>query len=447
MALSLSITRRELRPTLALAIPITAGHVGQMLLGIADTVMVGRVGMVPLAGIALANILFHVVFVFGIGMLTAVSVGVAIAHGAEDRHEEGEVMRRGLLLAGLTGIPLAGLLVITPPWLVSLGQDAAVVATATPYLFWVAASMPVALATLALKNFTEALSSPWPAFWTGIVAVTLNVFLNWVFIFGNLGAPALGLTGAGVATFIARLFWLGALFLWMCRDPRFRASLPLGRWFNRINPKELFTMIRLGLPIAIQLFLEVGAFCAGAFLMGWLGTAALAAHQIAITCAATTFMFPMSLAMAVTIRVGHVMGSREPERVAPISAGALGLTLLLAGAFAVMFILGRTTIAGWFTHEPEALMLAAQLLVIAGAFQLADGVQAVAMGALRGLKDVRIPTILVFVAFWLISLPLGSLLAFGTDAGPKGIWYGFSSGLLAVAITLTLRLRRQCKRL
>jgi len=434
----------ELRQTLVLAFPIIAGHVGHMVMGLTDTLMIGRVGVTALAAAALSNSIFHVVFVIGIGILTSVSVLASHAHGARDFRETGEVLRRGNLLAIASGLVLFATVLALFPALSHLGQSEDVVTATRPYLFWLAFSIPLALGQMAWKNFSEAQSSPWPAFWTGMAAVALNVFLNWVLIFGNLGFPALGLTGAGIATWIARGFALVALAWWVLRDGRFRASLP-ERWLARMPLRPFVPMLAIGMPVALQIVMEVGAFNLGAFLMGWVGVEALAAHQIAITCAATTFMIPLGMSLAVTIRIGQVIGAGQVARVRRIGFGAIGLAAAIALTFAAGFLVFNDPLAALFTPDPAVRALAASLLVIAGCFQIVDGIQAVALGSLRGLKDVRVPTAFVGVAYWLVAIPLGAALAFAGDLGARGIWIGLSAGLGVAAITLSVRFHLQAR--
>ena len=428
----------ELRRTLSLAVPITAGHLGQMIMGVADTVMIGRVGVVPLAAAAFSHTIAHFFLVIGIGLLTAVSVLVSHAHGANNPREAGEILRRGLYLAVVSGILMFGLLWAGFPLLHFLGQPPEVITASKPYLWLLALSIPFALATINFKAYSEAQDAPWPGFWAGLISVLLNIFLNWVLIYGNLGAPALGLPGAGIATLVSRIINLILLVAWLRLDRRFRKSWPV-RWLARCPLPALAAMLRLGFPVALQLLMEVGAFGATTLLMGWLGIIEIAAHQIALTCAATTFMFPLGISLAVAIRVGHVVGAGQPERARRIGFGAVGFGVCLAGLFAALFIALNGFIAGLFTPDPETLRMAAALIVIAGFFQLFDGVQVLALGALRGCKDVRIPTLIVFVAYWIIGIPAGSAFAFGLGFGARGLWFGLAAGLAAAATGLVWR--------
>jgi len=426
----------ENRKTLALAAPIIAGHVGQMLMGWADTLMVGHVGITPLAACAFANTILAVALVFGFGIMSSVSVRASQAFGAG--RGTGKVYRAGLLLGALLGLLLcAGVLALLPvlEW---FHQPHAVNIAVTPFLALTAISIiPVMLFT-ASKTFSESLSRPWPAFWIVIGGVALNVALNFVFIFGNLGAPALGLTGAGIATLTARVATVVALLVFMSRSRYFRPHLGHAAG-ERSMRRELLDLLHIGLPAGGQYLAEVGAFAAASLMMGWIGVNALAAHQIAITCAATTFMVPLGIGMAVTVRVGQAAGAGEFERVRPISFGGLGMALVVMACTALGFILGSRGIAGLFVSEPDVLALSASLLVVAGFFQLVDGAQIVAMNALRGLADVRVPMLLAIFSYWCVALPLSWLLTFRVGVGPAGVWSGLAIGLLVAAGLLSWR--------
>lgn len=433
--------RDELRKTLVLAVPITMGHLSQMILGFIDTLMIGRVGVVPLAAAAVGNAIGHALLIMGIGLLSSVSVFVAHAFGAGKSREAGEMLRHGVLLATVSGLLLAGLMVFSAPVLRLMGQPAEVVATAEPYLFYLGLSLPFALIGIAFKNYSEALDKPWPGLWSGILAAILNIFLNWIFIFGNLGAPAMGLEGAGLATFLSRVVQMLVLILWLRTLPAFRETWP-EKWMVRFAWPTVQAMSLLGLPVALQLLMEVGAFAASTMLMGNIGVSELAAHQIVLTYAGTTFMIPLGISLAVAIRVGHVIGAGQRERARTIGFGAIGAGFVLSFLFATIFIAFNEPLIGIFTPDVLTLTIGAQLLIVAGIFQMFDGTQVLAVGALRGCKDVRVPTVIIFTAYWVLGIPLGAFLAFAMDFGAVGIWVGLAIGLGAASIGLNLRFAR-----
>jgi MATE family multidrug resistance protein len=428
----------ELKRTLLLATPIAAGHLGQMMLGFVDTLMIGRIGVVPLAASAFANVLIHFVFIIGVGLLSSVAVLVSHAHGAGKRSEAGEVLRRGLVIAFASGCLMYLLLWAGLPLLPYMGQPAAVVEACQGYLLVVGMSMPYMMGIICLRNFSEAQDAPWPAFWAGMTGVILNIFLNWILIYGNLGFPALGLEGAAIATLLSRIASFGLLVLWLRSDHRFVGCWPT-RWLAPVHLKSLLVMVKLGFPVAIQLATEIGAFGATALLMGLLGIVELAAHQIAITCAATTFMIPLGISLAVAIRVGQALGAGQPERARVIVFGAFGFAFFAALLFALGFVFFSQPLAALFTPDPLTITIAAGLIVIAGFFQVFDGAQVIFVGALRGCKDVNKPTWIVFTSFWIVGIPLGAVLAFPLSIGASGLWYGLSAALAAASLGLILR--------
>ena len=433
-------TLTELRPTVALALPIVAGSVSQILMGLTDSAMVGHVGRVPLAASAFAGSVFGIFFVAGIGLLAPVSVFVARAHGAGRPEECARWLRHGLAIALAMSVGLALLLTGLSTQLHRFGQPAEVVAAVNPFFVIIAVSLIPTFLFQVLRQFSEALGRPWQPMIILFFSVGLNAFFNWVLIFGHLGAPALGLTGSGCSTLLARCLSVVLLWNWLRRQPGIDAMLPrLG------HPAELAwphfrEMLHIGVPVAGQLLFEVGAFSSAALLMGWLGTVALAAHQIALSCASFTFMFPLGLAMAVSIRLSQAVGAGRREALRPIGFGALGLGVAVMGSFALVFVFAGGWIARGFTADHEVAALAARLLLVAAIFQIFDGGQVVGSGALRGLTDVKVPTIITFIAYWLVALPAGYLLGFKTSLGPSGIWIGLAAGLACAALLFAWRL-------
>lgn len=436
----MSFTRsvlQELRPTLRLAAPITAGQVGQMLMGVADTVMVGQLGTLPLAACSFANNIFIVVAITGFGVLTAISVRVSHAHGAGVAVGMARALHGGLGLALIGGVAGALLLHAAIPLFHHMGQAPGVVEESLNYLLIVGWSLVPAFLIGAIRNYLDAQSRPWPAFWIMFGGVLLNVVLNWVLIYGKLGAPALGLTGAGWATFLSRVATVVALivFVWGGRSrPVESFRIDLSWW------REQAALLRLGAPAGFQLLGEVGAFAFAAILIGQLGAVPLAAHQIAITCASTTFMFPLGVAMASTVRIAQAIGAGRRDLLRPIAAGSWALGVGLMAAFAVLFLVASHPIAAAFVRDEDTIRLASSLLIVAGFFQLVDGVQVVGSGLLRGLRDTTGPMLITIAAYWLVALPLGSWLAFSRGGGAVGMWQGLAFGLFVAAGLLVRRL-------
>lgn len=431
----------EARRTLALAGPIIVGQVSQMLMAVTDSVMIGRLGAVELAAAAFANAVWAVAFMAGIGLLVPVAVLVSRAHGGGRNEEAGDWLRHGTALALIAGgLATAGLLALTLG-LDRFGQPVEVIAAVRPYFELIAVSMVPTLVFQAWRQFGESLGRPWEPMAIMLASVALNVVLNWILIYGHWGAPALGLEGAGWATLVSRWVSVGVIFAWLRQAPALRAAWPAG-WFSGYRWARFREMLAFGIPAAGGLVFEAGAFAAAAVMMGWIGATELAAHQIAISCAAFTFMFPLGLSMAVGMRIGRAVGEGRGDKLRVIGIGAQGMSALTMGTFAVVFAVAGPRLAAGFVTEPDVIALAAQLLVVAAIFQLADGGQVVAVGALRGLADVRVPTVLTFVAYWGLALPGAYFFGVKGPGGPLGVWAALAVGLAFAAVALNWRFAR-----
>jgi len=442
---NLRLWRRELRPTLALALPIMAGMVSQMLMGLADAMMVGRVGVVPLAAASFVNSVTHLPLVLGLGLLSAIAVLASQAYGARRPREAGEILRHGLVLSVASGLLAALSMFALRPLLGRLGQPPEVAAAADKYLMLFGASLMPALIAHGCKQFSDALKHPWVPTFVMLGGVLLNVWLNWILIYGNWGAPALGLEGAGWATLIARTVMALVLVGYVLRAPALRTFQP-ARWRTALSRERFGRLLHVGWPVGVQHFFEVSAFAFAAIMMGWISADAIAAHQIAITCAAMTFMLALGIGAAAGIRVGHAYGAGQFARMRRIGFSAVTMAALMMGGFGVIFAFAGKPIATSFIGSPTVIALTAQLLIVAAVFQIADGIQVAAISALRGLADVRVPAVIAIVAYWFIALPIGSALAFGAKFGAVGMWIGLAAGLGAAAGGLAWRFHRQTRK-
>lgn len=447
---------REVRPTVALALPIVVGQVSQMLMGVVDSVMIGHAGTVPLAASAFGVSVFNIFYVVGIGLMVPTAIFVSRARGAAKPEEAAEYLRHGVAMAVGFGLIETLLMAGLSTQLQRFGQPAEVLAIVTPFFLLSAASLVPVLVYLVLREFAEAMGHPWAPMFIMLGGVALNAGLNWVLIYGNLGAPALGLTGAGVATLVSRVVGVGVIFLWLRNDPKVRAAWPsfakasegaaLGGWWRRLSGARVGEMLHVGLPAAGMLLFEVSAFAFSSVMCGWLGTVPLAAHQIAISTASLAFMVPLGIAMANGMRVSHAVGAGERGRLRPIAFSSLGLGLVAMGVFAVAFGFGGRVIAGWYVEDGAVIALAAQLLVVAALFQLFDGTQVIAASSLRAITDVRVPAVITLVAYWVIALPLGYAVGVRGPWGAVGVWTGIASGLAFAAVFLTGRFVRKTAR-
>ena len=432
---------REIRPTLTLSAPIVVGQVSQMLMGVMDSAMIGHAGTVPLAASAFANNVFNIFYVIGIGVMIPVSVFVARARGAQQPAEAAEYLRHGVALAVVCGVIETLVMFGLATQLGRFGQPPEVVAVVTPFFLLFSGSITSVLIYLALRQFAEAMGHPWAPMFIMLAGVGLNALLNWVFIFGHLGAPALGLTGAGISTFLSRAIGTLVIFLWLRRDERVRAAWPR-KWFGGYSRARFAEMLHVGLPASGMLLFESTAFAFSGIMIGWLGAVPLAAHQIAISCASMAFMFPLGISMAAGMRVSHALGAGERGRLRPIAFGAIGLGLAIMAVFALSFGFGGNVIARWFTLDAAVIVLAVQLLGVAAIFQLVDGVQVIAAAVLRGISDVKIPAVITLLAYWGVALPLGYALGIRGPHGAAGMWIGIASGLALAAVFLTVRFTR-----
>ncbi len=436
----------EARGTLRLAGPMITGQLAHMAMQFCDSLMVGfYLGVVPLAASALAISIQSPTFVACIGLMSAVGVRSAQALGGGRRDTAGEILRHGMIMALVVGVLVATLLWLVEPFFHRMGQDPEVVRQAMPFLRLFAWSIIPTLLWQALKQYCEAHNLARAPMWTALAGVSLNLFLNYALIFGHFGAPALGLPGSGLATLISRCVLFLLLVAWAWYSPALRDEIRAIHWLRRPHWHHFRALLGIGIPGSIQLLMEVVAFAGAAIMMGRLGAPALAAHQIAITYAATTFMVPLGLSFATSLRLGQAFGARERERLRRIGFSGLAMAAMVMCVGAILFSVFGRWLAAWFTMDPEVITIAAALLAVAGVFQIVDGIQVVGMSALRGLSDVRVPTLIAFCSYWVVALPLCYWLGFHTRFGAVGIWWGLAAGLGCAAVLLVWRVARKTR--
>jgi MATE family multidrug resistance protein len=428
----------DLKKTAQLALPIVLSQVSQHLVQVMDSAMIGRVGVLPLAASAFASSVFSVPLVFCFGLTSTTSILASAAAGAGDLPRSRHVLRVGLVLVTAVGLVLASMLHFGRDALDHMGQTAAVASGAKAYFSILAWSMIPILIFACIKSYAEAMHRAWSPLIFMLIMLVMNGFLNWVFIFGKLGFAPMGLVGAGWATFISR--WVAAILLaiWLVaqKDWSFRWRSP--DWL-RIRKKEVMEYLAIAIPSAFQIIFEVSAFVIAAVMMGWLGEISLAAHQIAINIAATTFMVTLGIAIATSVRIGHYFGENDLHGLRRTGFMGWLLSTSFMGVCMILLILGRKVIPTWFVTQPEVISMATKLLIIAAFFQMFDGIQITMIAALRGIRDVKWPTFLVMIAYYGICLPLAYGLGFPAGMGGEGIWIGLASGLAICALVLSLR--------
>lgn len=432
--------RGDLRSLISLALPVAAVQVATMSMGVVDTIMVGRVSPADLAAVALGNLYFFGVAIFGMGVLFALDPVISQAVGADDRVAVARGVQRGLVLA--LGLTVFATLLLLPAEavLTVLRQPPDVIPKAAGYALASIAGVLPFYAFSVLRQSLQSMARVAPILWTVLAANLVNVFFNWVFIYGNLGFPAMGAVGSGWASSLSR--WIMTLLLLALSWPLLAYTVrPLRREALAVAPLKRF--LGLGAPIGIQHVLEFGVFGAAGLLMGLVGTVAMASHQVALNLASLTFMVPLGVAQAGSVLVGQAVGRSDPPHARRAAGGALLVGAAFMTVTAVIFLTLPGPLARVYSADVVVVTLAAALLPIAGVFQIFDGIQVVALGALRGVGDTRAPMLINLVGFWGVGLPMSAYLGFRTELGPRGIWIGLAAGIGAVALLLLVRVRHR----
>lgn len=432
--------RAEVRRIAGLALPVAATQVGSMLLGFVDTVMLGRVGSEALAASAIANVWIYGTTQLALGTIFGLDPIVAQAHGAGRGAVAGRALQSGLVLAGLLSVPVALAWALCEPFLLATGQEASLARMAQQYTLVQIPSLPFFLAFHALRQYLQGREMVRPALLVMALANVVNAVANWALIFGNLGFPALGLVGAGIATAATRIACFAILAWWVVA---FR--LHEGAWVpwsrDAFAWRSLRPILRFGVPVGFQTSLEVWAFSGAALLAGHLGATAVAAHSVVLNMAALSFMMPLGVGLAASTRVGNLLGAGRPhdaQRAAWVSI-ALGAGVMALAA--ALFVLGRSVLPRIYTDEIAVIAAGAAILPIAAAFQIFDGVQVVGCGVLRGMGRTRPAAVFNLLGYWVIGLPLGGWLGLRAGWGLGGIWWGLAIGLAVVATALVFWIR------
>jgi MATE family multidrug resistance protein len=428
-----------------LAGPIVGGQLALTGLNFIDTVMAGHLGPRELAAVAVGASVWSSLNMLLLGTLLAVPPFVAQLDGAGRLDRVGPLARQAAWLAAGLGVLLAASAAAVRPLLAAVQVQPDLVPLTVGYLRALAWGIPAYGLYLVLRFTSEGLGATRPVLYFGVLALPVNALGNWLLMYGKGGLPRLGAVGCGYATAIVWGAQLTGMLLYVALHPRYRH---LGL-FARLEPprlRRIGELLRVGAPVAFTLFVEVSIFAAVALIMASLGTRVVAGHQVAINFASMTFMVPLGLAMAITVRVGNAVGRRDPAGVRFSATVGIGMALAFQAVAAAVMLLFPRAVAGLYTDDAGVIAIAAELLLLAALFQLSDGLQAAAAGALRGVKDTAVPMAIVVVAYWLIGLPLGHALAFRFDLGARGLWMGLIAGLTAAAALLTVRFRRVAAR-
>ncbi|MEZ5534635.1 MAG: MATE family efflux transporter [Thiolinea sp.] len=428
----------EIRQIFLLAFPLILAQVVQMAMGVIDTVMAGRIDALALAAIALGSGIWAFAMLCGVGLMLALPPTISQHIGANNHRLIREELRQGIWLALMVSVVLMLLMFLIAQSLSLLGVQEEIIPEVKEYLFWVGWSMPFTCLYMVPRAFNESMGNTLPMLWVWLALLPLNALGNYIFMFGHFGFPALGAPGAGLATGIIQTLALVLLVIYTLKAPRYR-SYDLARRMTLPDWQHVGRLFNLGFPVCISLAMEAGMFMVSTLLMGRFGAEIVAGHQIALNVASITFMVPLGIAQALTVRVGRAIGAgnmaaaRHRGQLGIVMCGGLmlvsGICLWLFGSF----------IAALYSPDQAVVAIAAHFLVFAAFFQLGDGLQVGASGVLRGYKDTRIPMVINSITYWLVGLASGVYLSLYTPLGADGLWLGIVIGLFTTAIILNLR--------
>jgi MATE family multidrug resistance protein len=446
---------KEFRNNLTLAYPVILGMLGHTITGIVDNIMVGKLGAAELAAASLGNSMVFIAMSVGIGFSTAITPIVAQGDAEKDTDKVRSVFHHGLFMCTVLGVVLFAVVWLAKPLMVLMGQPEDVVELAGPYVDWVAFSLLPMVIFQGYKQFADGLSLTKYSMYAVIVSNIINIVVNYLLIYGVWFFPELGIVGAALGTVVSRIFLVIYMHYILSRNEKLKPYFT-GFSFSNIKQSMLKKITSLGVPSSMQMLFEVALFTAAIWLSGLLGKSAQAANQIALSLASLTFMFAMGLSVASMIRVGNQKGLQDYKKLQLVARSIFLLAIILEIVFALLFVALHQYLpylflnmddAALLTENAEVIKIAATLLIVAAVFQISDGIQVVVLGALRGLQDVKIPTIITFVAYWVIGFPISYYLGIHTDLKATGIWIGLLAGLTAAAIFLYLRFDHLTKKM
>jgi multidrug resistance protein, MATE family len=429
---------REARASVRLALPLMLAQLSLMSMNVVDTVLAGHHSAASLGAVAVGSALWSLVMLILLGVLMVVPAFVAQLIGAGRRGETASLFRQALWLGLALSLPLFVLVRSTVPLLIAIGIEPEQVPLIDGFLKGVSWGTPAVAVFMVQRGLSDGLSLTRPGMYFGLLGLALLVPLGWAMMFGRLGFAEGGPAGLGLAT--AVVLWVQALGLALyLRLRRHYRDLELFAHLERPDPRQLFDLLRIGVPMGVTVFMEGSLFVVSALMVGVLGALTVAGHQIANNVASLAFMVPLGLAMACTVRVGEAVGRDDARGVRYAAYAGLGMTMLLQSLSATVLFLAPLAIVGLYTPDPAVRAIAAQLIFYAAVFQFSDGIQVACNGALRGLKDTRVPMILTLFAYWLVGMPMGYALAFPLGWGAPGVWVGLIAGLSVAALLLYAR--------
>jgi len=437
------LNKNYTKEALTLALPVMLTQVGQVSVNLFDNIIVGKLlGADALASVSLGNAVFFSMFVLALGFSFAIPPLVSEAHSQNDHKTINSVFSHGFVINMSVGILLMLLLFLGLPLLYKSGQPEKIIPDTVDFLWIMAISIIPFMAFQTLREVSEGLSYTIGVTKATIIANVINIILNYVFIKGLWIFPEMGVKGSAIASLIARIFMVAFLYYVLLKEKKTRQYIKDFTLKIEVFSKKMFEkMIRLGFPTALQMFFEVTAFAGAAFICGLISSHDIASHQIALSMASFTFNLCIGFSVASTVMIGRKLGEQNFVELRKVGINNLKIAFLFMCLCGIIFILGRNILPTFFTkpEEVEVIMLASKLMIIAALFQLSDGIQVTALGMLRGLQDVKIPSIITFIAYWLITIPLGYFLCVTLRMGAFGMWIALGLGLTISAFMLVKR--------
>lgn len=431
------------RETLKLAIPVMITQLGQVSVNIFDNIIVGKLlGADALASVSLGNAVFFSIFILALGMSFAIPPLVSEAHSQKNHSEINKIFSHGFVINILTGVILMIFILLASPLMYHMKQPPQIIPDAIIFLNTMAISIIPFVIFQTLREVSEGLSFTIGVTKATIFANIINVALNYVFIKGMFGLPEMGVQGSALATLIARIFMVIFLFFILKKEPKTKQYINEFSLKLEIFSKKMFSkMIKIGIPTALQMFFEVTAFAGAAFICGLISSKDIAAHQVTLSMASFTFNLCIGFSVASTVMIANKLGERNFVELQKVGINNIKMVFLFMLLCGIVFILGRNILPTLFTKQEdvEVVLLASKLLIIAALFQLSDGIQVVVLGCLRGIQDVKIPSIITFIAYWLITIPLGFYLCYTIKMGAFGMWIALGLGLTISSILLVIR--------
>jgi len=425
-----------IRSLIKLGAPVVAGNIGLVLMGLIDNAMVGELGYLPLAAAGISNTVYFIATIFGIGVLMVFSANIAGEQTRKEPRTE-SLIGASLFITLMVSILTFGVLLVLHRYFHIFQQTEGINLEAKPYFKIIACSVWPMFLYLTLKSVADGHNLTKAAMTATFLALGLNVFLNWVLIYGNLGFKAYGLVGAGYATLIGRSFMAVYVMVYCLRKPeiRFRIST----FWTKLHKVHVQNLLKLGIPSGAQFFFEVSAFAGAAIMAGWIGEKDLAAHTIAIQLASLTYMFGSGIGVAGMIKTGEAWAQKKYKRTLEIGRNTSSMVSVFMAIFAILFVLFREPLVRIFTDDLEVIHIASQLMILAALFQFFDGIQAVSLGLLRGMNDTKVPSLITLMVYWVLALPLAYVLGIAWNLKMVGIWIALTIALILASLFLYRR--------